>query len=183
MLPVRAVVKQASIAFPPFFRASVPACTASALLVPATKPFPSLKANGFGRRCEDWSDRVSSLSKSLGNHVLGENETLSGGRKANALNAYPTRRSPTEVRSFMFERCAPLKTQRIVAKHVKDLFGFIPEIGNLIGFIVPLSCTYFHPENRNLIAPECDTFENEKRNSIFLMRYFPGLRAHARKRG
>lgn len=67
----------------------------------------------------------------------------------------------------MFERCAPLKTQRIVAKHVKDLFGFIPEIGNLIGFIVPLSCTYFHPENRNLIAPECDTFESENVTLIF----------------
>ena len=50
-VPVRAVVRQASIALPPFFSASVPACTASELLVPATMPFPSLNASALGRRC------------------------------------------------------------------------------------------------------------------------------------
>lgn len=117
LVPVRAVVKQASMAFPPFLSASVPACTARALLVPATKPFPSLNANGFGRRCECWSDRASILWKSLGNHVFGENETLSGGSELSALQKDPKRRNALKFCWIMAIRSALLKTQRMIAKY------------------------------------------------------------------
>lgn len=83
-VPVRIVVRQASIAFPPFLSASFPAYTASPLPVPATIPLPSLNVSGFGRRRELSNDRASSLWKSSAAHVFGENEILSGGREAEA---------------------------------------------------------------------------------------------------
>lgn len=106
-VPVRAVVKHASIAFPPFFSASVPACTASTFPVPATKPFPSLNANGLGRRCESYRESDSNLWRSRWNHVLEESETALGGRKALIPHRHNKPTNATKFNRIMAELRAP----------------------------------------------------------------------------
>ena len=101
VVPVRAVVRHASIALPPFFSASVPACTASELLVPATMPLPSLNASGLGRRRALWRESASNLWRSRGNQALGENETASGWKKANAPHPNDKKTKATNISRFM----------------------------------------------------------------------------------
>ena len=72
-VPARAVAKQASIAVPPFLSASIPECTAKGSVVPATRPFPLLTANGLGLS-KRFKVILSILSNSFGGQVLGDND-------------------------------------------------------------------------------------------------------------
>ena len=72
-IPARAVAKQASIAVPPFLSASIPECTAKGSVVPATRPFPLLTANGLGLS-KRFRVILSILSNSFGGQVLGDND-------------------------------------------------------------------------------------------------------------
>ena len=74
-VPARAVAKQASIAVPPFLSASIPECTVhvKGSVVPATRPFPLLTANGFGLS-KRFKVILSILSNSFGGQVLGDHD-------------------------------------------------------------------------------------------------------------
>ena len=72
-VPAKAVAKQASIAVPPFLSASIPECTAKGSVVPATRPFPLLTANGLGLP-KRFKIILSILSNSFGGQVLGDND-------------------------------------------------------------------------------------------------------------
>ena len=72
-VPAKAVAKQASIAVPPFLSTSIPECTVKGSVVPATRPFPLLTANGLGLS-KRFKLILSILSNSFGGQVLGDDD-------------------------------------------------------------------------------------------------------------